>query len=155
MLHVICWNLLWDWITVSLTMLDKLALATAFMPIAVSNFFLYVSWVFNEWTMSEIVDFKPSGVQCSKWISPLVAVPNRVFKTVPAKLIKPHLWSILVKSCWKLWSLTSNVYSKVVIWFNSGFLVSSLLCPSSKIRSAVILATASLSKTLHCGLVAV
>jgi hypothetical protein len=139
----ISWKQLWDRIISLLTMLDRLAIAILFTLVTVSDFLTYVIWFDREWTQPEVMDCSPLSVSCNKFMSWIVAVPNADFKIVPSKFSKPHLRVSLGRTCWKLWSLNSNVFSNVSICVNSEIGVNFCFWLPIKNKSGLIAESAS------------
>ena len=94
-----------DWIICSFTALDRFAIASAF---TLPKSFTYGNWLDTEWAMSEFLCRNSSSTSC---ISERVAVPKICFNTYPPKSNRPRRGSNLGRTCWKSFSLASNVAS--------------------------------------------
>jgi len=66
----------------SLTMLDKFAMALTFIPFVVSSLFVYVTRLDKELILSELLFCNPLSISCNCFMSVTVDVANKASLTV-------------------------------------------------------------------------
>ena len=72
--RIICWYLSWDWIILSLTMLERFAILSVLSYVVSATFFTYVNWFAREWTISEFLFYNSFTVSHNMPKSVLVAI---------------------------------------------------------------------------------
>jgi hypothetical protein len=113
-------------------MLERFIIVSAFSCVKVFSFFISVRWPDKDCTTSEWLTCRALSVSCKLRMSADVAVPNKIFKAEPPRLVRPLRGFSLGKTCWKSQSFVCKVFNNVSICFSSEISVYSFLCSSTR-----------------------